>query len=346
MLSLLFDQVIVSAYRGVSNDVIPSFSAMSRRLELLIFPGFQLLDAAGPIAAFEVATRYCPAAYSMRIVAAAPGVVPSSSQVGMSAVAFGRTRSIDTLLIAGGDGTRAAMHCARTLRFVRSCGLRARRVASVCSGTYLLAEAHLLDGRRATTHWSRAADLAAKFPKVMVEPDRIFVKDGSIWSSAGITAGIDLALALIAEDLGESIARLTAKQLVVYYRRPGGQSQFSELLELAPAGGRFASLLDYIRTHLHEPQSVEQLARRAAMSPRHFARAFRAETGVTPAKAVERLRAEVARAALESGARSVQAVAQECGFGDPERLRRSLVRLYGAPPSAWKRSTAERLTTR
>jgi len=314
---------------------------MARRLEFLIFPGFQLLDAAGPIAAFEVANGYCPGAYSMRIVAARPGIVPSSSNVGMSAVAFGRTRLIDTLLIAGGAGARTAMHCVRTRRFVRSCGLRIRRVASICSGTYLLAAADLLEGRRATTHWGRAADLAAKFPKVMVEPDRIFVKDGSIWSSAGVTAGIDLALALIAEDLGEAIARLTAKQLVVYYRRPGGQSQFSELLELAPSGGRFGGLLDYIRTHLKETLLVEQLARRAAMSPRHFARAFRAETGVTPAKAVDRLRAEAARAALESGATSVQRVAQQCGFGNPERLRRSLIRIFGVPPSAWKRSTTE-----
>lgn len=310
---------------------------MSRRLAFLIFPGFQLLDVAGPIAAFEVASRYCPRAYSMRVVAAAPGIVPSSSGVGMPAAAFGRTRPIDTLLIAGGDGTRTAMHCARTRRFVRSCGMQARRVASICSGTYFLAEAGLLDGRRATTHWGRAADLAAKYPAVTVEPDRIFVKDGSIWSSAGVTAGIDLALALIAEDLGEPVARLTAKQLVVYYRRPGGQSQFSELLELAPVSGRLGNLLDYVRTHLQETQSVEQLARRAAMSPRHFARVFRAETGITPAKAVERLRAEAARAALESGAGSIQRVAQQCGFGDPERLRRSLVRLYGAPPSAWKR---------
>jgi transcriptional regulator GlxA family with amidase domain len=317
---------------------------MPRRLEFLIFPGFQLLDAAGPIAAFEVAARYCPAAYSMRIVAAVPGIVPSSSDVGMPAGAFGRPRSIDTLLIAGGDGARVAMHCTRTRRFVQSCGLRARRIASICSGTYLLAAAQLLDGRRATTHWGCAADLAAKYPKVMVEPDRIFVKDGSIWSSAGVTAGIDLALALIAEDLGEAIARLTAKALVVYYRRPGGQSQFSQLLELAPAAGRFANLLDYARTHLHEPLSVEQLARRVAMSPRNFARAFRDEMGITPAKAVERLRAEAARAALDSGAFSVQGIARECGFGNPERLRRSFVRLYGAPPSAWKQSSVERFT--
>ncbi|MGH9641032.1 MAG: GlxA family transcriptional regulator [Terriglobales bacterium] len=311
---------------------------MARNLALLIYPGFHLLDAAGPIAAFEVATRYCPGAYSMRIVAAVPGIVPSSSTVGMPAAALGRARAIDTLLIAGGEGARQAMLCGKTRRFVRACGSNARRVASICTGTYLLAAAHLLDGRRATTHWSRAADLAARFPLVTVEPDRIYVKDGSIWSSAGVTAGIDLALALIAEDLGEIIARRTARQLVVYYRRPGGQSQFSELLELAPAGDRFANLLDHVRAHLHKPHAVEQLAHRVAMSPRHFARVFRAETGTTPAKAVERLRAEAARSALESGAASVQSVAFTCGFGDPERLRRAFVRLYGAPPSAWKRA--------
>lgn len=155
-----------------------------------------------------------------------------------------------------------------------------------------------------------------------------------MWSSAGVTAGIDLALALIAEDLGEPVARLTAKQLVVYYRRPGGQSQYSELLELAPDGIRFEKLIAYMRTHLHEPLPVEKLARRAAMSPRHFARTFRAEMGLTPAKVVERLRAEAARGAFESGARSVQSVAAKYGFGDSESLRRSLIRLYGAPPSA------------
>jgi transcriptional regulator GlxA family with amidase domain len=314
---------------------------MTRRLEFLIFPGFQLLDAAGPISAFEIADRYCPGAYELCVVAASPGTVPSSSGVGMPAGAFSPARSVDTLIVAGGEGSRVAMHCARTRRFVRSCGSHARRVASVCSGTYVLAAAGLLDGRKATTHWSRAKDLARKFPAVSVEPDWIFVKDGSIWTSAGITAGIDLSLALIAEDLGEATARLTAKQLVVYYRRPGGQSQFSELLELTPAGGRFADLLDYVRTQLHRPLSVEQLAAHVAMSPRHFARAFRAETGITPAKFVERLRAEAARAALESGAPSVQVVARECGFGDPERLRRSLVRIYGAPPSAWRRNAAD-----
>jgi len=315
---------------------------MTRKLEFLIFPGFQLLDVAGPIAAFEIASRFCQDTYSIRLVAAVPGIVTSSSAVGMPAEAFGRNRYLDTLLVTGGFGTHHAMQCAKTARFLRGRALKARRVASICSGAYLLAEAGLLNGKRATTHWSTAKDLARKYPQVMVEPDRIYIRDGAIWSSAGITAGIDLALALIAEDLGEEVARLTAKQLVVYYRRPGGQSQFSQLSEMTPGNSRFEGLLEYVRTHLREPLTVEKLAARAAMSPRHFARAFRAEMGVTPAKAVERLRAEAARAALESGNDlSVQVVAQESGFGNPERLRRSLVRLFGCPPSTWKRLTSD-----
>jgi transcriptional regulator GlxA family with amidase domain len=317
-----------------------SFSAMLRQLSFLVFPGFQLLDVTGPVAAFEIAERYRPGSYVMRVVAEQPGMTPSSSGIALEAEAFGPARAIDTLIIAGGDGSRLAMCQVGTLQFLRSCAARARRIASVCSGTYLLAAAGLLDGRRATTHWSRAADLARQFPQVRVEPDHIFVRDGSIWSSAGITAGIDLALALIAEDLDEVTARRTARQLVVYYRRPGGQSQFSELLESAPASTRFAPLLAYLRTHLQQPLSVHALAARAAMSPRHFARTFRAETGVTPARLVERLRAEAARAALESGAASVQRVAQQCGFRDPERLRRALIRVYGAPASAWRRRAA------
>jgi len=315
---------------------------MHRELVFLIFPDFQLLDVTGPIAAFEIAGRYVPGSYTMRVAAAQPGMVPSSSGLAMLAGAFGRARSIDTLIVAGGDGSRVAMSQSGTQRFLKACARDARRIASVCSGSYLLAAAGLLDGLRATTHWSLAADFARRFPRVRLEPDRIFVRDGTIWSSAGITAGIDLALALIAENLDEATALRTARQLVVYYRRPGGQSQFSELLDTAPAGGRFAGLLDYLRTHLQQRLSVDELAARAAMSPRHFARRFVAETGVTPARFVERLRAEAARAALESGARSVQLVARQCGFGDPERLRRSLIRVYGAPPSAWMRRTTPR----
>jgi transcriptional regulator GlxA family with amidase domain len=309
---------------------------MTRRVAFLVYPDFQLLDAAGPIAAFETAERYRPGSYSLRVVAALPGLVASSSGVSLPAQPFGRADRIDTLVISGGNGTRAAASCLATRRFVLACAKSARRVASVCSGTYVLAAAGILDGKSATTHWSRSADFARRFPKVRLDSDRIFIKDGRIWSSAGVTAGIDLALALIAEDLGEHIARRVAQQLVVYYRRPGGQSQFSALLEMERVDGRFAPLLDYIRGNLAKRLSVTDLARYSCMSPRHFARMFAAEVGVSPAKAVERLRVETARAALENGTQSNQLIARSCGFTSAERMRRSFLRMVGSSPSKLK----------
>jgi transcriptional regulator GlxA family with amidase domain len=309
---------------------------MIRQIAFLIYPDFQLLDAAGPIAAFEIAARYQPGSYTLRVIAAEPGLVTSSSGASMQARPFGSGRGIDTLVIAGGDGSRSAVSCAKTLRFIRHCASHARRTTSVCSGSYLLAAAGLLDGKRATTHWSRAADFARKFPRVRLDPDCIFVKDGSIWTSAGISAGIDLSLAMIEADLGESIARRTAQQLVVYYRRPGGQSQFSALLEMERANGRFTPLLDYVRRHLDRRHSVADLAEHVCMSPRHFSRAFHSETGMSPAKAVMQLRAETARGSLASDGRSIQDVARICGFGNAERMRRTFLRLFGAPPSAVK----------
>ncbi len=199
-----------------------------------------------------------------------------------------------------------------------------------------------LDGRAATTHWSCSEEFRQRFPAVQLDADRIYVRAGRYWSSAGITAGIDLSLALIGEDLGEKVARRTAQHLVVYHRRPGGQSQFSALLEMRGTQGRFAELFEFMRANLAGELSIEALAERACMSPRHFARAFREETGVTPAKAVERLRADVARAILESGARSVQQVAFDAGFNDPERMRRAFIRLFGAAPSALRRARAPR----
>ena len=310
---------------------------MIRPVAFLVFPDFQLLDAAGPIAAFEIAERYRPGSYALRVVAVEPGPVASSSGVCLHATALGRANRIDTLVISGGNGSRAAAQCRATRRFVLACSKAARRVATVCSGTYVLAAAGLLDGKSATTHWSRSADFARKYPKVHLDPDRIFVRDGKLWSSAGITAGIDLALALIAEDLGERIARQTAQQLVVYYRRPGGQSQFSALLEMERADGRFVELLHHLRSNLTKRLSVTDLAHFSCMSARHFARLFRAEIGVNPAKAVERLRIEAARAALESGAQSVQLIARSCGFGSAERMRRGFLRVLGSSPSALKR---------
>ena len=195
----------------------------------------------------------------------------------------------------------------------------------------------MLDGRRATTHWGRAAELARAYPQIWVDPDRIFIRDGAVWTSAGITAGIDLALALVGEDLGEGVAKRAAQQLVVYYRRPGGQSQFSALLESDRPNGRFASLLGWARERLHERLSVERLAEHMAMSPRHFARAFAAETGVTPAKAIERLRLEAARDIVESSAEPIEAVAVRTGFADPERMRRAFIRAFGQPPQGLRR---------
>jgi transcriptional regulator GlxA family with amidase domain len=319
------------------NDIVPTFSAMSRRLVVLVFPDFQLLDAAGPIAAFEIAERTQPGAYQTRVRAAQAGLVRSSAGVELQASALGAARGVHTLLVAGGDGTRAAMTCKRTLRFIQACARGGARVASVCSGTYLLAAAGLLNGKCATTHWSRTHDFRRRFARVQLEPDRIFVQSGKIWTSAGISAGIDLALALIAEDLGETCARHTAQQLVVYYRRPGGQSQFSALLELEAPEQRFSALMDHIRSRLQQPLTVAALARHVGMSPRNFSRAFHAQMGHPPAKVVERLRLEAARSALESGADSIQRVAERCGFGQPERMRRAFLRYYGLPPASIKR---------
>jgi transcriptional regulator GlxA family with amidase domain len=309
---------------------------MKRRIACLLFADFQLLDAAGPIAAFEIAEQFVPGSYDLRVVAREAGAVPSTSGATMNAAGLPRAATIDTLLITGGDGSRPAAHDERVLRFVRRCGAVSRRVASVCSGAYVLAASGMIDGRAVTTHWSRCADLARRFPRVRVQADRIFVQSGKFWSSAGITAGIDMSLALISEDLGETVARKVARELVVYYRRPGGQSQFSTLLELERADGRFAPLLDYMRNNLRSRLSVEALAAQACMSPRNFARAFRGETGTSPARAVMRLRAETARAQLERGGSSVQQVAAACGFGDPERMRRAFVSLFGRPPSAMR----------
>jgi transcriptional regulator GlxA family with amidase domain len=311
---------------------------MSHTIGVLIFPHFQLLDASGPITAFEVAGRETvPAAYRLRVMAHVAGPVASSSGAQIIAEPLIH-EPLDTLLVAGGWGTREAYACAETLAYVRAAAARARRTASVCSGAFVLAAAGLLDGRRATTHWARAADLARLYPRVRVEPDRIFVRDGAVWTSAGITAGIDLALALVAEDLGEAVAKRAAQQLVVYHRRPGGQSQFSALLEADRPDSRFSPLLAWARERLNERLSVERLAERAAMSPRHFARAFAADTGMTPARAVERLRLEVAREEIESSAAPIELVATHTGFGDPERMRRAFLRAFGQPPQALRRA--------
>ena len=308
---------------------------MPRRLALVIFPGFQLLDAAGPIAAFEIADRYRPGSYDLAVVAPGGGQVSSSSGVKFAADVL-PDGPLDTIMISGGDGTRSLKELGQIVAWLKR--TPARRQTSVCSGAYVLAEAGLLDGRRATTHWSRTDDFARRYPKVKLDADRIFIRDGEVWTSAGITAGIDLALALIEDDLGADVARRVAQQLVVHQRRPGGQSQFSALVELGGRSGRFAELMDWMRAHLGESLTVERLAAEAAMSPRNFARAFTAETGTTPAKAVERLRLEAARTAVETGHAPIDRVAEAAGFGDPERMRRAFLRAFGQPPQALRRA--------
>ena len=305
---------------------------------VLIFPSFQLLDAAGPISVFEIAARYAHAVPALRVIAAQPGPVRSSSGAEMLARKFGPASALSTLLIAGGDGVEAASRNSCTINFVRKVAQRGTRIASVCSGAFVLAEAGLLDGRRATTHWQRTRQFLRSYPNVRLEPDSIYVRDGQVWSSAGITAGIDLALAMVAEDHGEEIAQMTARQLVLYHRRSGGQSQFSSLLELKAPSGRFADLLIWAREHLDAPLTVDDLAERAGMSTRHFTRAFVAQTGTTPSKAIERLRLEVARDRVQASRLPIELVAEATGFRDPERMRRAFIRAFGQPPQALRRA--------
>ena len=305
---------------------------------VLVFPDFQLLDAAGPISVFEIASRLAGAAPSIRTIAAVPGPVRSSAGVELLARGFRPSTAISTLIVAGGSGVNAASKCDKTLGFLRAMAKRGVRIASVCSGAFILAEAGLLDGRRATTHWQRTRQFLSQYPKVKLEPDQIFVRDGEIWSSAGISAGIDLALAMVAEDLGDEIAKKAARQLVLYHRRSGGQSQFSSLLELKAPSGRFGPLLSWAREHLDAPLTVEALAEQAGMSTRHFARAFIAETGTTPSKAVERLRVEVARQQVQSSSEAIERVAETTGFRDPERMRRAFIRAFGQPPQSLRQA--------
>ncbi|MBE7942338.1 MULTISPECIES: DJ-1/PfpI family protein [Ramlibacter] len=302
---------------------------MPHPIAVLVFPGFQLLDAAGPMAAFEAAGLY-----RVRVVARDAGVVCSSAGVGWVAAPLPRVSELGTLLVAGGTGVDSAMEDAVLLRFVRRAVAAGVRVASVCSGSLLLAAAGVLDGRTATTHWARTSQFQKQFPRVRLDADRIYVRQGAIWTSAGVSAGIDLAVAMIADDHGQDTARAVARELVVYYRRPGAQSQMSAPLDLQVGQDRIDRVIDHIRRHLGHRLDVEELAAKACLSPRHFAREFRAKTGVTPAKAVESLRVEAARAALQESRSSMPKVAADCGFGTIERMRRSFVRLLGVLPSS------------
>lgn len=310
---------------------------MARAVAIILHPGFQLLDAAGPIAAFEIAERFIPESYALQVMAPGGGEIESSSCVKLTSTPLA-AGPFDTVIVSGGEVSRSMDALREILQWLRS--MSARRIASVCSGAYILAEAGLLNGRRATTHWASCYDFSRRYPSIDLESERIFVRDGDIWTSAGISTGIDLALALIEDDLGEAIARRVAQQLVVHQRRPGGQSQFAVIVELAGRTGRFANLITWMREHITENLTADRLADQAAMSERNFARVFVAETGTTPAKAVERLRLETARAAIESSHAPLDHIARSTGFGDTARMRRAFMRALGHPPQALRRGGA------
>jgi transcriptional regulator GlxA family with amidase domain len=301
----------------------------------VVFPGFQVMALAAA-SAFEFANiAMDKAVYEVGYFSETGGLLPSSFGMTVDTHKFD-ARSFDTLLVAGGVGVPASTPA--LLDFVREAPQSARRVAAICTGAFLLAEAGLLDGRRATTHWLFARQLQYCYPTSKVEEDRIFIIDGSIWTSAGMSAGIDLALAMVEKDLGAEVARQVAQQLVVYHRRAGGQSQFSTLLELAPKSDRIQNALTYAKSHLQSALSVEELAAAANLSPRQFSRAFRAETGQSPAKAVEHLRIEAARLMMEQTRHPIEVVARETGFADRERMRRAFLRAFGQPPQAMRRN--------
>jgi len=310
---------------------------MRREIRFLVHPGFQLLDLSGPFAAFQVAGDLASGApYRLRVVSRHGGAVRSSSGVEIITEPADNAR-FDTLVVMGGGPTRCAAGASDEAEIAAACAPGVRRTASVCTGAFTLANARLLDGRHATTHWQHAALLQRLFPRVKVDGDRIFTRDGSVWTSAGISAGIDLALALIEDDLGPELSRATARTLVVYHRRPGGQSQFSTLLDLDPQSERIRKVLSFAREHLHEQLTAERLAEVACLSPRQFTRAFVTETGETPARAVERLRAELARQRIEDGSDPIEAIARDVGFVDPERMRRAFLRRFGFSPQNVRR---------
>jgi len=308
------------------------------RIGLVIYPGVNVMSLA-PMTVFEMANATSGKnIYDIRVLSEHGGPVRSSIGVSIQTEVFGEP-DFDTVIV--GAASEIGESSPALLAFLRKALGISRRLAAPCTGAFVLAEAGVLDGRRATTHWLYARDLQARYPKINVDDDRIFITDGSVWTSAGMSAGLDLALAMVESDLGSDIARSVAKKMVIYHRRTGGQSQFSALLEMEPKTDRIQSALIYARAHLRTALSVEQLAEAAHLSPRQFTRAFRDETGQSPAKAVEHLRVEAARLMMEEGHHSIDVVARETGFANRERMRRAFLRAFGQPPQVIRRNATQ-----
>jgi transcriptional regulator GlxA family with amidase domain len=307
-----------------------------QRIGFVIPEGFQMIGLAAQ-AVFEYANRVAgKGVYEVRVLSEKGGAVRSSLGLALQAERLSG-RAFDTLIVVGTEDA-SAITTPGVLNFIRRGLKQSRRVASICTGAFTLGEAGLLEGRRATTHWFYARELQRRFPGAKVEEDRIFIIDGPIWTSAGATAGLDLALAMVEKDMGTEAARSVAKKLVMHHRRAGGQSQHSELLTLSPKSDRIQNALSYAERNLGSSLSVDKLAEVASLSPRQFSRAFQTETGQTPAKAVEKLRLEAARLMIEQSHHPVDIVARETGFVDRRRMREAFLRAFGQPPQVIRRN--------
>jgi transcriptional regulator GlxA family with amidase domain len=334
--------VFVVAAVAVPTDNAAMSSA--REIWMLGFVDAQILDITGPLEVFAVASRLAEVAgsaplYRTRLVAPQPGAFRTSG--GVELVAHSGLGGLDgaphTLMVAGGAGVDAAMASSEVVDWVRRTSRGARRTASVCTGALLLAEAGLLDGRRAVTHWVACERMARRYPQVTVIPDAIYTRDGDVWTSAGVTSGMDLALALVEEDHGRDLALTVARRLVLFLKRPGGQSQFSATLAAQAAENRrIADLQVWVLSHPGADLSVEALSRRVSMSPRNFSRVFAREVGATPGRWVEKARVEAARRRLEDGEGGVEEIADACGFGTSETMRRAFLRNLGVAPSQYR----------
>ena len=310
-----------------------------KHVAILAFDDVQSLDVTGPTEVFSIAGQIARDPYRVELIAPTAEPIRTNSGLGLvpERAASQLRGPIDTLIVAGGSGVQRALEDERLVRWVSRAAGRARRVASVCTGAFLLAEAGVLDGRRAATHWAGCDDLARRYPGVAVDPESIFVRDGDVWTSAGVTAGMDLALALVEEDLGRDVALEAARWLVLFVRRPGGQSQFSSHLRAQAAEREpLRELQEWMTAHLDADLSVPALAERAAMSPRTFARAFAREVGMTPGAYVEALRVDHARLRLESTGQKLEAVAHDCGFGTVATMRRAFHRRLGVGPADYR----------